>query len=833
MNERAVPRGIEAEEDARTREALLFMLEDLEEQRRAIEQAKREWIDVVDAIRDPLFIHDRDFRIVRANRAYAARAGLPFSELIGKPYWQAFPKSSGALPGCQRVVSGAKHEEEEEFALPTGEIFVSRSVAVPSADATAPLFLHVMQDVTEHRIAAERKLRAVRRAAEYSLALAAVASSDALAAGEVERLASDITEMAALAAGVERANVWLFNEAETELRCIDLYEASAGKHSAGAVLTEAQFASEFDALKHSPYVDADDPRTDPRTAGYVEAYLKPLGITAMLDVVVTLSGKHVGVLCLEHVGKAHHWERDEIDFACRLADKIALAITNRERRRVQEKLRDIVEHSTNLFYSHTPEHRLTYVSPQTRQFLDCEPEDALVNWTDFLAENPVNEHGLRATERAIETGQPQPAYELELVGRRGRRIWVQVNEAPVVRDGRTVSVVGSLTDITERKRTEQALQRANRGLRTLSAGNEALVRATDEQALLDEMCRVIVEVGGYRNAIVAYARDDADKSVTLEASSGMAADDLPQLHWSWADSERGQTTIGAAIRTGEVQIVRDIAAHRGFAPWRALTARLGLASIIGLPLRVQDTETPFGALSIGATDAEAFDIEEVKLLSELAGDLAFGVATLRARAERLIAAEKLRRGLESTVEAIAATVETRDPYTAGHQRRVGQLATAIAREMELPEETVTGIHFGALIHDLGKVQVPAEILAKPARLNKIEFELIKTHAQAGYDIVKGIDFPWPVAAMVHQHHERLDGSGYPQGLKGEEIALEARILAVADVVEAMSSHRPYRPGLGIDAALKEIERKMGVGFEAAAVEACLRLFREKGYALPA
>src|SRR6185295_2157607 len=166
-----------------------------------------------------------------------------------------------------------------------------------------------------------------------------------------------------------------------------------------------------------------------------------------------------------------------------------------------------------------------------------------------------------------------------------------------------------------------------------------------------------------------------------------------------------------------------------------------------------------------------------------------------------------------------------------HQRGVAKLAAAIAREMGLSEVAVEGIHFGALIHDLGKVQVPAELLSKPTKLTRLEFELIKTHPQAGYEIVKAIKFPWPVAAMVHQHHERLDGTGYPQGLKGDAIAPEARILAVADVVEAMSSHRPYRPGLGIEPALKEIEGKKGIWFEPAAVDACVRLFREKGFTL--
>jgi putative nucleotidyltransferase with HDIG domain len=174
----------------------------------------------------------------------------------------------------------------------------------------------------------------------------------------------------------------------------------------------------------------------------------------------------------------------------------------------------------------------------------------------------------------------------------------------------------------------------------------------------------------------------------------------------------------------------------------------------------------------------------------------------------------------------------RDPYTAGHERRVAELAAAIAREMGLAEPLVEGIRFGSMIHDLGKIKIPAEILVKPSRLTPIEYELIKQHAQAGYDILKGIDFPWPVAQMVLQHHERLDGSGYPNGLKGEAICQEARILSVADTVEAMSSHRPYRPGLGIDKALAEIERGRGALYDPAAVDACLRLHRDKGYTLP-
>jgi PAS domain S-box-containing protein/putative nucleotidyltransferase with HDIG domain len=191
--------------------------------------------------------------------------------------------------------------------------------------------------------------------------------------------------------------------------------------------------------------------------------------------------------------------------------------------------------------------------------------------------------------------------------------------------------------------------------------------------------------------------------------------------------------------------------------------------------------------------------------------------------------EKLRRAIDTTIKVMVAAVEARDPYTAGHQKRTTNLARAIANEMVLSQEKIEGIRMAGTIHDIGKLSIPAEILSKPSSLTNIEFALIKTHSKNGYEILKDVESPRPLADIVHQHHERLDGSGYPQGLKGEEILIEARILAVADVVEAMASHRPYRPALGIEAALKEIEKNKGTLYDPQVVEVCLRLFREKGF----
>ncbi len=192
-------------------------------------------------------------------------------------------------------------------------------------------------------------------------------------------------------------------------------------------------------------------------------------------------------------------------------------------------------------------------------------------------------------------------------------------------------------------------------------------------------------------------------------------------------------------------------------------------------------------------------------------------------------AKKLHAALLQTIKSIANTVEKRDPYTAGHQRRVADLACAIAEEMEIDSDTIEGIRMGGMIHDIGKIHIPAEILNRPGKLMDYEFSMIRSHPEIGYEIIREAEFPWPVSKIVHQHHERLDGSGYPQGLRGEEICLEARILAVADVVEAMATHRPYRPALSLDKALGEIEQGSGRLYDPQVVSACLRLFREQGY----
>ena len=416
--------------------------------------------------------------------------------------------------------------------------------------------------------------------------------------------------------------------------------------------------------------------------------------------------------------------------------------------------------------------------------------------------------------------------ELEAIRKNGEEFPVEVSFSSAKLGGRW-HAIGLIRDITDRKQAEEALGRANRALRTLSACNEVLVRATSEDQLLQTVVNIIVEQSGYELSEVCYAEDNPEKSITLMAWSGMDEKFFWVGHPSWADTEEGQLPIASAIRSGMTQIRRDIAAESKYKPWRDEALARGHVSNIALPF-VENGRT-FGALSIYSSDAKTFDEEEVRLLEELANDLAYGVATLRTRLAHDQQAAILLESMEQSIQTVAYTVEARDPYTAGHQRRVAELATAIAQEMGLTEDQVNATHLAAIIHDLGKIRVPAEILSKPGKLTEIEFMLIKTHPQAGYDILKNVKFPWPIADIILQHHEKLDGTGYPQGLKGEQILIESRIMSVADVVEAMSSHRPYRAALGIEPALNEIKRGRGIAYDAAVVDACLRLFAEKRF----
>lgn len=392
-------------------------------------------------------------------------------------------------------------------------------------------------------------------------------------------------------------------------------------------------------------------------------------------------------------------------------------------------------------------------------------------------------------------------------------------------------------DISSRKQNEGELLRLNRVLRTLIEGNRTMLRAKNDLQLMRDMCHVITAFGDYELAWIGLKQEDDYKTVNPVAISGNGHGYVHGLSLHWDDSPSGSGPVGMAIRTGQVQVVQNIQTHPSLEPWRKLAKQYGYASCIALPITLKGPIA--GSLNIYSEIADDFGESNIELLEEMAADLSSGLINIRTRNERDEAlreqqcyTKRLQANMEETIQAVAAVVELRDAYTAGHQRRVADLASKIASEMGLPEHQIHGIYMAGIVHDIGKIQIPAEILTKPARLNHLEFSLVQTHAQAGYDILKNISFPWPIAQTVYQHHERLDGSGYPLGLSGEDILLEACILCVADVVESMSSHRPYRSGLGVEKALDEMRKNKGILYEPAAVDACLKLFIDEKYQFP-
>jgi len=393
----------------------------------------------------------------------------------------------------------------------------------------------------------------------------------------------------------------------------------------------------------------------------------------------------------------------------------------------------------------------------------------------------------------------------------------------------------NIRDITERKRAEQDIVRLNWTLRALGQSNSALVHSGTEKELFQACCDAIAGTEFYPLAWIGRAIDDPAHSIEVAAATGEAVKYMQDLEASWGDTPRGSGPTGTAIRTGATQVTNNLAESQANLPWIEGARARGLASCIALPIRVNGGAT--GVLTVYSREVNAFNRPEVELFEELAADIGYGLVSRRTLTERdhlqqeqLLGVKRLKDALIGTIGAVALTVEKRDPYTAGHQLRVAELCVAIGRKLDFSEDRLEGLRLGATIHDIGKIYVPAEILNRPSKLTAPEFEIIKSHPQVGYDIVKDVKFPWPVKEMIIQHHERLDGSGYPQGLKGDEIILEARILAVADVIEAMSSHRPYRAGLGLDAALAQIRLEGGTRLDPQVVDACERVFREDGFA---
>jgi len=387
------------------------------------------------------------------------------------------------------------------------------------------------------------------------------------------------------------------------------------------------------------------------------------------------------------------------------------------------------------------------------------------------------------------------------------RRWMQVNTRPLRFDGQIKGSVVTFDDVTARKHGEQRL-------RLLLEVSRLLTSVIDDADFLQSVCNALVDVGGYAMARIYLANHDDQHSVQTVFFAGFAGYSQDDVN-SWAAFDAiGQSLSGIALRTGLTQVANNFDADPDFAPWRDLAASLGVASSVAVPFGLGKRTV---ALAVYGRYIDAFDETTVKGLEEIAREAEFGAEFVRS-------VQQLATALDGTISALCQMTEARDPYTAGHQVRVGALSEKIAVELGLDVELATLIRQSGSLHDVGKIAIPTEILSHPGRLTDLEFSMVKTHTSIGYDILSRASLPWPIAEVALQHHERLDGSGYPNALRGDEIILPARIIAVADVVEAMTQHRPYRAALGLDMALDEVTKGAGTLFDPDVVKACLAVF---------
>ena len=473
--------------------------------------------------------------------------------------------------------------------------------------------------------------------------------------------------------------------------------------------------------------------------------------------------------------------------------------------------------------------RIVYANPAALSIIGF-PEEKLLasHFTDVFAEDDQ-----QTVTNLIKTPNKKSAGIIEDAPICLNDYLLTLKVLPI--NGSESQAVIIMNDVTKQKEAEDSLRRRNRELELLNLASRTFNSSLDlDQVLVRvlEELRSLIDVVGSTIWLV----DPASGELVCRQAAGICADSLN----GWRLEPR-QGLAGWVVKNNKSLNVSDTRSDARHFKGVDESTGVEIRSILGAPLIAKGKL--IGVIQIVDTAPDKFDTTDQTLLEWLAASAAVAIENARLyeytnqeirerkKAEKNLSSsvETLSKTLNGTIQAIALIVERRDPYTAGHQRRVAQLAGVIAEEMGLPDNQIEGIRMSGLIHDIGKMAIPAEILSKPGRLDPEEFALIKKHPWVGYDILKEVEFPWPIAQIVYQHHEKLDGSGYPQGLSGEDILIEAKILCISDVVEAMASHRPYRAALGIQEALKEISGKKGKLYDSEAVEVCMKVFEKGGF----
>jgi PAS domain S-box-containing protein len=459
-------------------------------------------------------------------------------------------------------------------------------------------------------------------------------------------------------------------------------------------------------------------------------------------------------------------------------------------RKSEEKHRTILENIKDGYYEVDIKGNFTFFNNSMCRILGYSEEEMMGMNNRQIADKENAKKVFQACNKVYNTGESTKEFDWQIIRKDGTKRYIE-QSVSLKKDssGKRTGFRGIIRDITERKKVEESLKKSEEQYRLLADN------MTEHIWLMDLNTIKTIYVSPSVEKMYGYTSDEIIK---LSLKKFLTVESLQKMLDSFS-TEMPKALANPLPYVHKYSLELEACHKDGHLLWIENT------------LSIIRDENGKPAFMLGETR----DITERK----------------RAEEKLQQSLENLRKSFGVTIQVLVTAVEMRDPYTAGHQVRSADIARAIAIEMGLDQEKIEGIRLAGSIHDIGKLSIPAEILSKPSKLTNIEFSLIKGHSQSGYEMLKNVESPWPLADIVYQHHERMDGSGYPRNLKGDEIILEARIMAVADVVEAMASHRPYRSALGIEIALEEIEKNKGILYDNDVADACLRLFRKKGYSL--
>ncbi len=507
---------------------------------------------------------------------------------------------------------------------------------------------------------------------------------------------------------------------------------------------------------------------------------------------------------------------------------VATGISEDELREITDRLTLILESTDEGIYGVDRNERCIFINKAASNMLGYEPEEVLGKRSHSLWHSKHIDGSSYHIEqcgiyRALKNGEGSRNDDDVFWTKDGKPFPVEYSTYPIVDKGKIKGGVVTFTDITERKTAEEARLSHQSNLEAVRRIGVMANSSLDLSKVLDNILTGTLEAVRASVGMI-FAKNPQTNCLEWGASKGLSrafVDDYKDR-----PIRLGEGLTGLIAQTGDSIFIEKDSSHDPRIA-RPVVVAEKLNSFVGLPVRAGDDIV--AVMNILTRPPDVLDAQATGLIAAIGTHVGFAIRNAQLFAERKQAEEALQKALNSTIRTVVSMSELRDPYTAGHEKRVTQLACAIAEGMNLGHDRIEDLRMACSLHDIGKICIPAEILSRAKKLSESEYDIIKAHCEISYDIMKQSELPERISQIVLQHHENMNGSGYPKGLSGDEITTGARILRVADVVEAMSSHRPYRPTLGITKALDEVSTNKGVLYDPEVVDNCLNLFYKKHF----